>query len=236
MPAKSNHLVQRSTTWHVRIDVPADLRHAFGNRRILSKSLKTGDKMLAKTIATQVIGQWKASFRSIRDAKLAKGDAWREELADNAKALGARIDNSLLSAIKNKPHPSDPFFALSEAEQNAKLSEAAADLAKVVALLYRDGATSLPSELIPSLEAAQKGDSIGFLSSALSTLPTAPSQIIARHYNLSPTEAAEALSIAIDPKTYKPKSPISAGAIAAFRQHTKARTTTPALPPYSSAS
>ncbi|WP_439887743.1 tyrosine-type recombinase/integrase [Pseudomonas sp. MBLB4123] len=220
MPAKiKDHLQQRGTTWHVRLDIPADVRQAFGNRRILSKSLKTGDKQLAKELGARQVGLWKAQFRAIREQKLTQAEKWREDLAEHSKALATSTDNSLLSAIKRKPNPSDPFFALSETEQNQKLSEVTAELAKAIGLLFNDGATSLPSDLMPSLEAAKKGDSIGFLSSALSTLPTAQAQIISRQYNLSPTEAEEALSIAVDPLTYKPKSPISKGMITRFSEY-----------------
>ncbi|WP_411183934.1 DUF6538 domain-containing protein [Pseudomonas sp.] len=41
----------RSSTWHCRIEVPAYRRSAIGNRRILSKSLRTGNKALAKELA-----------------------------------------------------------------------------------------------------------------------------------------------------------------------------------------
>ncbi|WP_430736420.1 DUF6538 domain-containing protein [Pseudomonas anguilliseptica] len=66
MPA--NHLIQRGTTWHFRLDAPVDLRAHYGNRRILSKSLRTGDKIPARELASQLTAQWKAEFRAIAKA------------------------------------------------------------------------------------------------------------------------------------------------------------------------
>ncbi|WP_309295676.1 DUF6538 domain-containing protein [Pseudomonas pseudonitroreducens] len=76
MPAPTKKYVTRNgiylkgSTYHVRIDVPADLRADFGNRRTLSKSLRTGDKRLAGELASLQIGLWKAEFRAKRDEHL----------------------------------------------------------------------------------------------------------------------------------------------------------------------
>ncbi|MGZ9707131.1 DUF6538 domain-containing protein [Pseudomonas sp. GNP013] len=41
---KAHNLQLRGGTYHVRFDVPIDVRKTFGGKRILSRSLKTGSQ------------------------------------------------------------------------------------------------------------------------------------------------------------------------------------------------
>ena len=107
MPSPKSHLVLRSSTWHCRIDIPADLRPMYGNRRILSKSLKTGDKLLARELAASLIGQWKAEFRLKRDTRTRAGDRWKEETYQESLRYHAAMDELFLRTMRGQSDTSN---------------------------------------------------------------------------------------------------------------------------------
>lgn len=212
MPSRSNHLVQRGTVWHARIDVPADLRPAFGNRRILSKSLRTGDKRLAQELASTQVGQWKAEFRAIRDAKIRSGDQWREELARAAKTHHSQTDEILLSTMKGtlgSEYGSAPLDELREARDEVRdLLEQLAQTMGIPdalndwdAIMGKDGVHE--TDRMHQLREAQL---LALVQGAQNT------------WLLKGDEIGEAQAIAKDPSTYKPKSPISSTSIERFSE------------------
>ncbi|MFY1018023.1 DUF6538 domain-containing protein [Ectopseudomonas khazarica] len=221
MPSRRQHLVQRATTWHCRIDIPADLRPAFGNRRILSTSLKTGDKVLAKELAAVQVGQWKAQFRSLREARARAGDKWREELAEKAKALQSHSETAILSAVKGTLLPRDHPETTPEAVKQ-RIEHTLADLTNLL-----NGVSVLEQKLaVPDL--LNKVGAVFLDTSAHPALKlqrlTELSQEVLAHgakaSNLLPNaELAEALTISANPETYRPKSPISTSAQTQFASH-----------------
>lgn len=231
MPAKSNHLVQRSTTWHCRIDVPADLRAAFGNRRVLSKSLKTGDKLLAKALAAQVTGKWKDEFRAMRAIKLAKGDAWLDEChaylaAASLQAQDSLTRNVMAAVTQQKPSPSPK--ALKAALDD---DEVATLLGELIAGLIRDDVsadtiTGVMNSFV-GLYQGDQGERIAAATALNDFSKQADLQQATNKYGLTPVEQAEAASILANPASYKPKSPISRSAIEAFRKYQESQTDNP---------
>lgn len=67
----ANHLVLKGSTWHVRLDVPEDVRmhKSFFMKKVLTKSLKTGDKKIAKIASMEILAIWKKQIESIRSGK-----------------------------------------------------------------------------------------------------------------------------------------------------------------------
>lgn len=213
MPAQKNHLLLRSSTYHCRIDVPADLRPAFSNRSILSKSLKTGDKRLAQELASVQVGQWKAEFRAIRDAKLRAGDRWREELHTAAKAHHENADSAILSAFKGTlAQSSSPVTPEQHRENVAEFFRyvAALELELNLPGLVDEVADAFTDENLSSAERMQRFSEIQQKALAHGAK--------ARH-NLNGSELTEALTIANTPGTYKPKSPITSASIDRFSEH-----------------
>lgn len=221
MPSRRQHLVQRATTWHCRIDIPGDLRPAFGNRRILSKSLRTGDKVLAKELAAVQVGQWKALFRSLREERTRAGDQWKADLATAAKAHYTKADTAILQAVrgtliaKGRPTPTPASVEQGLESYASNLTEfyrgvyriekelGIPGLADELSALLDDDTTPLPAKLQRYSEIQQRVLAHG-----------------AKARNLLPeTGLAEALEIATAPETYRPKSPISASAQANFAAH-----------------
>lgn len=224
MPSQSNHLVLRSSTWHCRLDIPADLRPAYGHHRILSKSLKTGDKLLARELAAVQVGQWKAEFRKIRDAKLRAGDRWKESLASFSTEIEKITDPFILAMIKGEPLPSNAPEART-AKEDLALREGFAR--SLLSFAKQAGYPDLVGKL-KSLSAANPSTPVLMHEISGLVREIAAYNAQSKHL-LNGSELSEALVIAKSPKTYKPKSPISSTALDNFaayyaQQNANART------------
>jgi len=73
----ADFLVNKGGIWHVRLDLPAEVREAFGGRRVLTKSLKTGVKTEAHALKLKWLDLWK---RQINDARTKPIGDFREEV------------------------------------------------------------------------------------------------------------------------------------------------------------
>lgn len=62
----AENLLLKGSTWHVRLELPSDVRHAFGNRRKLTKSLKTGNKAEAQIRKLPILTDWKSRIHKAR--------------------------------------------------------------------------------------------------------------------------------------------------------------------------
>ncbi|WPO30861.1 tyrosine-type recombinase/integrase [Pseudomonas sp. BO3-4] len=74
----SDFLVLKGGTYHVRLDIPADAREAFGDRRVLTKSLKTGNRSEAHVLKLRWLQQWKIEIEKARKHEIPD---FREEVA-----------------------------------------------------------------------------------------------------------------------------------------------------------
>ena len=207
MPTPKSHLVLRSSTWHCRLDIPADLRPAYGNRRILSKSLKTGDKLLARELAATLIGQWKAEFRLKRDTRTRAGDKWREEIHQESLRYNASMDDLFLRTMRGQSDtPNSPDDAAGGAAIRALIDDLARDKRHDLLIEFRDlmaeGHTPETKPLwVQRYNAWFQKVMVHRLSA---------------QHALAPTQAAEAVTLFADPASYKPKSPLSSTAQARF--------------------
>ena len=76
-----DNLILRGNTYHVRLALPADVRPFFGNRKLLSQSLKTGLQQEAKDRARAILLDWKDQIAQARQIQSLQAEQWREELA-----------------------------------------------------------------------------------------------------------------------------------------------------------
>lgn len=208
MPAKPNHLIQRGTTYHVRLDIPQDLRPAFGNRKILSKSLKTGDKTLARELAATQIGHWKSQFRAIRDEKLKRGDLWREEAFEASKAMAEHVQTRTLQLAGISQHPEPTPEQLAEAEAEAE---------RVHKELAGQGFTPSGPAFRFDIRDKPLTEQVGQLKAFAEWASQASARRLAQQYNV--TDSKELQAILADHRTYKPKSPISKSLQERFAAH-----------------
>lgn len=218
MPLSKSHLVLRSSTYHCRLDIPAELRAAYGNRRILSRSLRTGDKRLATELASVQIGQWKAEFRAIRDAKLKAGDRWKEELAAKSKEREHHTTEMLSHRMRGTiPEGMPSLDGLSKEEVKERFVQEAVKMASLAKRVEEAGVSGFSADthkLLETILNSRAGfEAFKVQSAVLAKLDVSQT---ANRYNLNKGEIEEAQAIARDPRTYKPKSPISSTAIDSF--------------------
>ena len=69
MPRKAKYpfLVQQGgAVWHVRLDIPADVRPAFGGKKVRIRTTKLTNPDAAWAIGQQWVTQWKAEIEAAR--------------------------------------------------------------------------------------------------------------------------------------------------------------------------
>lgn len=93
----SDFLVLKGGTYHVRLDIPADAREAFGGRRVLTKSLKTGNRSEAHVLKLRWLQQWKIEIEKARKHEVPD---FREEVALIVEKYRDKIDYE-----KRNPQP-----------------------------------------------------------------------------------------------------------------------------------
>ena len=88
----ADFLVNKGGIWHVRLDLPAEVREAFGGRRVLTKSLKTGVKTEAHALKLKWLDLWK---RQINDARTKPIEDFREEIVYITERYQEQIKDEL---------------------------------------------------------------------------------------------------------------------------------------------
>lgn len=66
----TDFLVLKSGTYHVRLDVPEAVREAFSGRKVLTKSLKTGNRSEAHVLKLRWLQQWKTEIEKARRGEI----------------------------------------------------------------------------------------------------------------------------------------------------------------------
>lgn len=214
----ANNLEQQGGTWHVRMAIPADVRKAFGGRKILSRSLETGLRSEAMDRRLPFLVQWKAEIAAARAQAQALKESWRPDLATMARELDSRIGADLISASKGTL----TFGELEPAEREARKELVLNELR----LAIRD-----PEAVQDIFALLEKGTNAGSVLDTVQCkadlMRAVTARIIASNYDLSPTEMTEAKAIVRDPTVYKPKSPITTARLEAFRKYREARAISP---------
>lgn len=99
----ADHLILKGGTWHVRLDVPVDVRthQDFFFKKVLTKSLKTGNRQLAKTASLSILSDWKKKIDAARNSH--ESPIWKIE----AEELRRQVIESIARAPSNdmsEPH------------------------------------------------------------------------------------------------------------------------------------
>lgn len=210
MPA--NHLIQRGTTWHCRLDVPIDLRAHYGNRRILSKSLRTGDKILARELASRLTAQWKAEFRAIRDQKLMRGEEWREQAFALSTSVEQMLQKRALEVMGVKEYiPPTP-------EQTAELE------AQCITLPPDTKVTPAGPMFSFDLRGKAPAEQVAELQRLAQSIRDTEHDVVLNQFSLDKDQRQELKAILSSSASYKPKSPISRSAIESFRKYQEGQT------------
>lgn len=179
----------------------------YGNRRILSKSLKTGDKLLARELAASLIGQWKAEFRLKRDTRTRAGDRWKEETYQESLRYHAAMDELFLRTMRGQSDTSNiPNDGAGGVALRALIDDLGTDKRFDLLIEFRD---LLAESYTPETKPAwvQRYDS---------WFQKVMTHRVSVKNALTPAQATEARTLLAAPSSYKPKSPLSSTAITRF--------------------
>jgi integrase len=210
-----DNLILRGNTYHVRLSLPEDVRPFFGNRKLLSQSLKTGLQQEAKDRARSILLKWKDEITQARQLKKSQAEQWREELAKASAEAKEALTQDVMSFVteQRKPIPShildDTFSIL------------APFFDELVAGFQEDGADpALTSQLVNMLrQFYSEGDRFAAAKALNEFSKHADLQAAKSRYGLTHQEQEEASTILTDHTTYKPRSPIHRSMIDSWAQH-----------------
>lgn len=205
----ADNLVLKGGTYHVRLDLPEDVQGAFGNRKILSKSLKTGSRAEAMRLRLAVLAQWKTQIQQVRERKAGEADRWREHLADFSKGVSSNMDTFLLHAARGKKLPGDPS-PIDKEEMRKGLMTIAEHAEPEAFMAFLDVLISMKDDTISNVD---------YLNRLQDVYPKLMASVAGNLNELSRSEIAEAEGILTDPESYKPKSPIGTAKLDRFKDH-----------------
>jgi len=198
---KANNLQLQGGTYHVRLDIPKDVQDAFGGRRILSQTLKTGSRSEALLRRHPILHEWKRQIKEIRKGRLL-GDNWQEDIVQTLEDLDA-ITQGQKRALVGETAPPLPDV---DPTLKAKLMSSPRFM-EAVRLLVGDhlkdgigGKVQIQDELNRGLK--------GMLQKRLGT-----------EYKLTAQQGQELETLVKDPASYKARSPITKARLASFRTY-----------------
>ena len=236
----TDHIVTQGNTWHVRLTIPEDIRAFFGNRKVLSKSLKTGSRAEAMKLRLPHLATWQMQFEAARKEKASRGDHWKEEAFELGKQIEQTITNEF---VKSASHRKDPAIRSKHYIKAANASQLQGMLDQAIALRaetekqiergtsgllkaandYRkagvpDHITDAINDLCHQVLSDEIDDS-EFVREIYIAIGEAELFLRNQCLLLSQSEATEAFQIYRNPNSYQPKSPISTASIREFRSY-----------------
>ncbi|RLU06354.1 integrase [Pseudomonas prosekii] len=198
---KANNLQLQGGIYHVRFDVPKDVREAFGGRRILSQTLKTGSRSEALLRRHPILHTWKKQVKAIREGKLL-GDGWQEDIVQTLEDLDA-ITQGQKRALVGEPAPPLPDV---DPDFKAKLMNSPRFM-EAMRMLVGDHLKDGIGGKVKIQEELNKG------------LKDILQKRLGTDYKLTEVQSQELSTLVKDPASYKARSPITKARLASFRTH-----------------
>lgn len=97
----SDLLILKRGIFHVRLDIPVDVREAFGNRKVLTKSLGTTSKSEANHKKYEFIELWKRQIAEARKKKsISRKENWKDEALYVSETMRQESDALPIETIK----------------------------------------------------------------------------------------------------------------------------------------
>lgn len=212
----SNHLVLKGSTYHVRLDIPEDVRASFGGRKVLTKSLGTGNKAEAQSKKHAYLAQWKAQIIEARARN--SSHEWREFVQNAAHQLK-------ITEIEAR----DLIFNGESKDEGRSLENSIQDVTDMLVNDVRSGRISadeaerVQDELLDILSrlaaTADEFDAARVLAGLSNWSKSYYSQRAANVFKLSGDLSEELHAIVTDPASYKPKSPFTASRLERFERY-----------------
>jgi len=198
---KANNLELQGGTYHVRIDVPKDVREAFGGRRILSQTLKTGSRSEALLRRLPILHAWKSQIKAIRDGKQL-GEGWQEDVVQIVEDLDALTQGQKRALVGETAPPLpdvDPAF-------KAKLMNSPRFM-EAIRMLVGDHLKDGIAGRIKIQDELNKG------------LKDILQKSLGADYRVIGEQGQELSTLVKDPASYKARSPITKARLASFRTY-----------------
>lgn len=198
---KANNLELQGGIYHVRMDIPKDVREAFGGRRILSLSLRTGSREEAMFRRLPILHAWKSQIKALREGKLL-GDGWQEDVVQTLEDLDA-ITQGQKRALVGETAPPLPDV---DPALRAKLMNSPRFM-QAVRLLAGDNLKDGIGGKVKIQDELNKG------------LKDILQKSLGAEYKLTAEQSQELETLVKDPASYKARSPITKARLASFRTH-----------------
>ncbi|CAH1044714.1 tyrosine-type recombinase/integrase [Halomonas sp. TD01] len=213
----ADNLILKGSTWHVRLELPTDVRHAFGNRRKLTKSLKTGNKAEAHLRKLTILSEWKSRIRMARQG--VEQDDFENEL-HSYHSGGMGLKKIYKDILMNHIYGHSDFTK-KIVRNNNQLNK------KHIAYIFENDEDGLKkwNDKLDDIENRFPED-----SRASAELVLEYQQISQDIRNLieywglkdkgfSETQANELIKMINNPEDFKPKSPFTSQRLEAFQKH-----------------
>jgi len=215
-----DNLIQKrgESTWYVRLAIPVDVQKALGCK-VRIQSLKTGLRKQAMEARLPILAQWKAEIAEARVQAQAAKENWRPELASQSFALHSLIDEELLAAVKAPL--SQQKLSVDNVDIDQFLREYAAFM-RAAQKWEENGPKGIVKQVKTFFDEFPS-TTVEWVQTSAELIKSIGAQITAHKYGLTSSEAAEANVILNEPTTYKPKSPITAARLKAFREFRQSR-------------
>lgn len=214
----ADNLILKGSTWHVRLELPSDVRHAFGNRRKLTKSLKTGNKAEAHIRKLPVLADWKSIISKARNG------ISEEELENElhlqkrvGEALDGFFESTLLKHVRG-----ERIFTKKDALSFIKIFDS--DISIIFkndpkdAKAWRLRFYELGSRFYDQQE-GKNTDLVADFLKATEEFLAIKNKFFSKKSGYSETQANQITDVFSEPSTYSPKSPFTAQRLDAFAKH-----------------
>lgn len=199
--AKAQNLELQGGIYHVRMDVPKDVREAFGGRRVLSQTLKTGSRAEALLQRLPILHAWKLRIKAVRDGRLL-GDGWQEDIVQTLEDLDA-ITQGQKRALVGEPAPPLPYV---DPAFKAKLMNSPR-FKESIRMLVGDHLKDGIEGRIKIQDELNRG------------LKEMLQKLLGTDYKLTAEQGQELRTLVKDPANYKARSPITKARLASFRAY-----------------
>jgi integrase len=194
----ADNLEKQGGVYHVRMAIPKDVQSAFGNRRILSKSLGTSNRIEAMALRLPYLAKWKAEIKAHRAARQLP-ENWQDAFASQVALINQIKQHNKANTI-GVPAPSLPFAP------PPTISE------MITSCLRVNGISEAPRA-----EQDRVASALHLEETMAATLNRALEAVWQNKYTFQPNQASELSTIIEDPSSYKPKSPITPAHLNTFK-------------------
>lgn len=195
---KAHNLQLRGGTYHVRFDIPADVRKAFGGKRILSRSLKTGSLTEAMHRRSRYLTTWWSQVDAAR-AGIPLPEGWQDDVLGTISALDEVFQNQKRGIIGETVKPLEVNPGM-----EARMLASPRFVAAFTAMAQRHLQNGMEGKLQLMDEVRQGLQSI---------IPS----VMSGRQNIPADQLQELTALVANPTAHKPRSPLTPAALEAFR-------------------